>query len=820
MNDSNIKEAGVSPKQIFETMKRNIFDNFYTYSYSSINKEYLCSRKTLFNILHKITRKLGFKSQTFFLCTLYLDMIFCIKKEIKINLNSLGIGALCLAAKYVENDPIVPHLQYFLKVYNYILGYKSIISISDLKSAEVTALKLLNYKLNYYTIYDFNSFLFGHGILKLEQIKEIEGDKSHRYYRNKKNDYNFNHKSSLMIKSILEKIYQRSRYYLDIIVNETKLNFKYNSLILSIYIMRKSVLEILAHEHNIAMVEKNEREKFYKKNLLCFRQIMNNFYNIDYETNEQYRELLVDEEIQEIFENREKTKIDFGKISLCGFKVKENKEDEKENIILDFNKMNNIDLDNRSLFASSVTNGFFKRLRLKTNYDEVNKSHHEGNMVSSRKERNTINCNNDNTYDNINVKMSINEEQNSFKNKELEKRVLAHINKSATNILIQNKSKDKDKNKEREESTNKINKKLSSVSFKANEKNNGYSSNKLIQRIGNYIRMKNKIMSNNDKNIDIDYSINTFYGSNFCLNKKPELKTEENSPMNTENKTNTKNKINYINYSRMNKFNKIKGLNNGKERSDYSYSFVNNNDETNKNDVSNDNINNAKNIKKSYEKRPYFKKFIHQNTTIDNYVSVPSMTRNGICSNFNSTNITSDIDKNQYNSINAETLRANNNEIMNKNLKINHFYNNRRSIGKNSVLNGKNKSVLNNIINNNKNTLNTSISMGNESNNNIKKEPIKINRYKKRLHNILNTKENDISGDIQTDNTLIIKDYNNNNKMVIEPYNQAIPNNKKLIYSRFLTNNSVFGRKNNNNLQIDTKDTSYDESKGITSHQK
>ena len=818
MNDSNIKEAGVSPKQIFETMKRNIFDNFYTYSYSSINKEYLCSRKTLFNILHKITKRLGFKSQTFFLCTLYLDMIFCIKKEIKINLNSLGIGALCLAAKYVENDPIVPHLQYFLKVYNYILGHKSIISISDLKSAEVMALKLLNYKLNYYTIYDFNSFLFGHGILKLEQIKEIEGDKPHRYYRNKKNDYNFNHKSSLMIKSILEKIYQRSRYYLDIIVNETKLNFKYNSLILSIYIMRKSVLEILAHEHNIAMVEKNEREKFYKKNLLCFRQIMNNFYNIDYETNEQYRELLVDEEIQEIFENREKTKIDFGKISLCGFKVKENKEDEKENIILDFNKMNNIDLDNRSLFASSVTNGFFKRLRLKTNYDEVNKSHHEGNMVSSRKERNIINCNNDNTYDNINVKMSINEEQNSFKNKKLQKRVLAHINKSATNILIQNKSKDKDKNKEREESTNKINKKLSSVSFKTNEKNNGYSSNKLIQRIGNYIRMKNKIMSNNDKNIDIDYSINTFYGSNFCLNKKPELKTEENSPMNTENKTNTKNTINYINYSRMNKFNKIKGLNNGKERSDYSYSFVNNNDETNKNDVSNDNINNAKNIKKSYEKRPYFKKFIHQNTTIDNYVSVPSMTRNGICSNFNSTNITSDIDKNQYNSINAETLRANNNEIMNKNLKINPFYNKRRSIGKNSVLNGKNKSVLNNIINNNKNTLNTSISMGNESNNNIKKEPIKINRYKKRLHNILNTKENDISGDIQTDNTLIIKDYNNNNKMVIEPYNQAIPNNKKHIYSRFLTNNSVFGRKNNNNLQIDTKDTSYDESKGITSH--
>ena len=825
MNDNNLNEAGVSPKQIFEIMKINIFDNFYTYSFSSINKEYLCSRKTIFNLLHKITKKIGFKSQTFFLCTLYLDMIFSIKKKININLNTLGLAALCLAAKYVENDPIVPHLQYFLKVYNYILGYKSIISISDLKSAEVMALKLLNYKLNYYTIYDFNSFLFGHGILKLEQIKEIEDNKPHRYYRNKRKDFCFNHISSLMIKSILEKIYQRSRYYLDIVVNETKLNFKYNSLILSIYIMKKSVFEILSQEQNIDLYEKNEREQFYKRNSSCFRQIMHNFYNIDYEKNEQYRELLIDEEIQEIFENKEKTKIDFGKISLCGYKTKKKKEDDKENNILDFNKLNNNDIDNRSIFASSVTNGFFKRLRLKPNFDEINKSHHERNMASSKKERNTINYNNDHTYDNIDINMNINEEQVSFKTRELKKRILAHTNKSATNISIQNKSKDKDKdkNKEMEESTNKMKKKLSNVSFTTNEKKNGCNSNKLIQRIENYNRMKNQIMLNNDKNMDIDYSINTFHGSNFCLNKKPELKTEENSPVHTENKTNTKSTINYLNYSRMNKFIKIKEVNNGKERSDYSCSFINNNDETNKNDVSNDNISNAKNSKKSYEKRPYFKKFIHQNNTIDNFISVASMTRNGICSNYNSTNITSDIDKNQYNSINADTLRANNNEIINKNLKINPSCNNRRSIGKNSVLNGKNNSVLNSIINSNinsnLNTLNTSINLGNENNNNnATKEPIKINRYKKRFYNILNTKASDISGDIQTDNTLIIKDNNNNNKMVIEPYNQSNVNNKKPIYTRFLTNNSVFGRKNNNNLQIDTKDTSYDESKGITSH--
>ena len=660
-------------------------------------------------------------------------MIFSKKNKINVNLNSLGLAALCLAAKYAENDPIVPHLQYFLKVYNYILGYKTIISISDLKSAEVMVLKLLNYKLNYYTIYDFNSFLFGHGILKLEQIKEIEEYKSHRLYRNKRNDFRLNHTSSLMIKGILEKIYQKSRYYLDIVVNETKLNFKYNSLILSIYIMRKSMLEILAHEQNLEIYDKNEREQFYKKHLQCFRQIMHNFYNIDYEANEQFKELLVDEEIQEIFENKEKAKIDYGKISLCGYKTKEKTEDEKENNILDFNKLNKNDIDNRSIFASSVTNGFFKRLRLKPNFDDINKIRQERNMVSTRKERNTINYNNDNTYNNININMNINEEQISSKNRELKKKTLAHTNKSASNISIQ--KKEQDINKEREESANRINKKLSNVSFLTNnnEKKNGYNSNKLIQRIENYNKIKNKIISKNEKNIDIDYSINLLYGSNFCLNKKPELKTEENSPIHTENKSNSKNAINYLNYSRMNKFIKKKGLNNGKERSNFSCSYANNNDETNKNDDTNDIINNTKNSKKSYEKRPYYKKLIQQNTTIDNCISDASMTRNIIPSNFNSTNITSDVDKNQYNSINAETLRTNN-ESNNKILKLNPLYNNRRCIEKSSILNGNNNSVLNSILNSNMNsninTLNTSINLGNDSNN-ITKEPIKINRYKK-----------------------------------------------------------------------------------------
>ena len=147
MDENNQNDAEIPPKKIFEFMKSNVYDNYYNYSTSSKNKDYrLSSRKTLFNILHKITIKMGFKSQTFFLAAHYLDIVFIKKPRINSNLNTLGLACLCLSAKFCENDPIVPHLQYFIKIYNNIMGYKNVISMGDLKRNEVYVLKLLNYK--------------------------------------------------------------------------------------------------------------------------------------------------------------------------------------------------------------------------------------------------------------------------------------------------------------------------------------------------------------------------------------------------------------------------------------------------------------------------------------------------------------------------------------------------------------------------------------------------------------------------------------------------------------------------------------------------
>ena len=91
MNDFNINKIEISPKQIFEQMKNNIYNNFSFSKYSSINKNYIYARKTLLNIMHKITNAMSFKSQTFFLAAHYLDIIFSSKEKINTNINLLLI---------------------------------------------------------------------------------------------------------------------------------------------------------------------------------------------------------------------------------------------------------------------------------------------------------------------------------------------------------------------------------------------------------------------------------------------------------------------------------------------------------------------------------------------------------------------------------------------------------------------------------------------------------------------------------------------------------------------------------------------------------
>ena len=83
--------------------------------YRLISNDYLLSRSSLFTLIRKISNKMGFKSQTYFLSIYYLDILFSKNKKIDCNYKILGLACLLLSAKFTENDPTVPIYQVSLK---------------------------------------------------------------------------------------------------------------------------------------------------------------------------------------------------------------------------------------------------------------------------------------------------------------------------------------------------------------------------------------------------------------------------------------------------------------------------------------------------------------------------------------------------------------------------------------------------------------------------------------------------------------------------------------------------------------------------------
>ena len=483
-------KSEIPPKIIFEEMKDCFYDFFKKnkkMNSSILIKDYLQIRNSLINMLKKISDKLGFKSQTYFLSIYYMDIIITENNEIIIfhNYTSLALACLVIASKYCENDPNVPELPYFIRIYNSIVENKHSIAISDLIYNEVKICKILKYNLHYYTIYDYNSFLFGHGILKLDQLKEIKREK----------DLPF----SIYAKKILEKIYKKSRSYLDIIMTK-KVCFKYSSLLISIYIMQRSVESIIISESKIN--SDIEKMKVRKKAHKYFKEIMNNFYNLNYESMEEY--ILLKKEIEN-YKNRNENNI--------------------QNIFESFNSNKNIGKIIDNINFDSNTNKYLE--------------------TYSNKLSNTNNIND--YFSDINFKNSVNLDlfQNrlfSGKNK-----LIAQTNKKNINnakMLMKNtQNKDFNSSPNKIKYSNKSNIYSSTNLEIENGRNNKYNNNifreKRILSNNKYSLNNSKNNLNNDKNIlqynnhsnKLAYSINLEKSKLNALNRSKDFaRPKSNSP--------------------------------------------------------------------------------------------------------------------------------------------------------------------------------------------------------------------------------------------------------------------------------------------------
>ena len=290
---------GIQPKEFFNSMRKNIY-HFYTPKINPTNKtsntvklniKYLLERKRLFHLIQQISSKLHFKFKTYYLSLLYLDIIFNenprLSYKCQKNFDILAIVCLMIAAKFCENDLDNPLPSEYITTYSKI-NSKNVFCIKDIIYVEVLICKILKYKLNYFTVFDFISFFFANVILKINQIKNIynivigEGEIM-------KNILNSNY-----VKKLYEKIYKRARYYLNIFIYNI-VSIKYDSLILAIFITKKSIVDVLLNEINISNKTKKKKiniKEEYVEIEKNFKNIFYSFYGIKFDFNEQYKNLI------------------------------------------------------------------------------------------------------------------------------------------------------------------------------------------------------------------------------------------------------------------------------------------------------------------------------------------------------------------------------------------------------------------------------------------------------------------------------------------------------------------------------------------------
>lgn len=213
------------------------------------NEKYISKRKEIIRTIQNTSQKLDFSSQTFFSAILYLDKIFLRENMESIQkLNDFILYGLCcliISAKYNENDPNVPDLKKFISSLSSVTRFRYRFQVIEVAKGEIFCLQNLGYKVNYYSIYQFLSFFFVHGIL----LK----------YKTKSKNLN-----ETMINKFLEQIYYVSRQLLNYILEEEDfILVGDNCAIIAASIFRKSI-EFLLNSSTIDVF--NEVYKFDDKN--------------------------------------------------------------------------------------------------------------------------------------------------------------------------------------------------------------------------------------------------------------------------------------------------------------------------------------------------------------------------------------------------------------------------------------------------------------------------------------------------------------------------------------------------------------------------
>ena len=309
-----------------------------------------------------------------------MDKIFSLENLTIENENDYYLYSLCcliIASKFNENDPHIPDLNSYNKIFNEVSKFQYNFSRDEIRNGEVIILNLLKYKLNYYSIYHFLVFFFVHGIIFEFTFKKIK-ERNEKY---------------LSQKTYLEKVYLLSRELLDLLIEDTKnfeiINVNDNYLIAAIIL-------IFSIEKTLKINLDNNENVFVniyklKYNVDEYKKIQNTIEEIYNEKIQNNSPRIVTSNINNNYNNNQSTSNKKTKTN------SENIENKSSNKII-ISPNNRIYIDSGHYYQTNndnFNNNTFVRLHSSNNYinpklNSDNKLSNNDNNDNNKKENNYI----------------------------------------------------------------------------------------------------------------------------------------------------------------------------------------------------------------------------------------------------------------------------------------------------------------------------------------------------------------------------------------------------------------------------------------------
>lgn len=256
----------------FETLencyKRNVKENEILQGFP---KWYIQIRKKIINFLYLISKKFHSQQKTVFLAISYMDEIFrkknknFAKNRKKLYLYILSCFILAFKFNEIDNGLNIIEDNRIESICKYL---KIEVSVSELDKYEIKCVKLLEYNLNKFTLFDIISYIKFSGFIFQNEIKNKE-------------------------KNLVNEIYEKIDDILDLIISNSDFIERYNAYQIAFGIIHYVRIHFGLEENVMENLISNEIYKFiaFEDYYLCYKNIEKTYSREEKEEEKNYSNL-------------------------------------------------------------------------------------------------------------------------------------------------------------------------------------------------------------------------------------------------------------------------------------------------------------------------------------------------------------------------------------------------------------------------------------------------------------------------------------------------------------------------------------------------